>query len=93
MLTHADDHTFRDLSALKGVKIVEVSDDNTGFTVIPVNSDHSGELFSAVNQLVASQGWPVKELYIESGRLDDVFRQLTLGERAEDTVAMKEVVQ
>lgn len=91
-LTHADDSALSNLSALKGVRTVEVSDENTGFTLIPVNIDHSSELFSAVTQLVASQGWSVKALYVESGRLDDVFRQLTLLESARDTEAM-EVVQ
>ena len=34
-----------------------------------------------VSALVAQEGWAVKELSVERGRLDDVFRSLTRGEK------------
>lgn len=37
-------------------------------------------IMPAVSQLVAQEGWAVKELSVERGRLDDVFRSLTRGE-------------
>ena len=37
-------------------------------------------LFAKVLELSQSKGWTVDSLYVESGRLDDVFRSLTEGE-------------
>ena len=42
-------------------------------------------LFPVVSELIRSRGFPVDELALESGRLDEVFRQITVsaqGERA-----------
>jgi len=37
-------------------------------------------IFPQVNALITQQGWVVKELDVERGRLDEVFRNLTRGE-------------
>lgn len=37
-------------------------------------------IFPQVNALIAERGWQVKELNVERGRLDEVFRSLTRGE-------------
>lgn len=39
-------------------------------------------IFPAVNQLIHAQGWQVRELEVERGRLDEVFRSLTRGDAA-----------
>ena len=39
-------------------------------------------IFPAVNQLIHAQGWQVRELEVERGRLDEVFRSLTRGDVA-----------
>ena len=39
-------------------------------------------IFAQVNQLIHARGWQVKELDVERGRLDEVFRSLTRGEVA-----------
>ncbi|MDB2384270.1 ABC transporter ATP-binding protein [Endozoicomonas sp.] len=67
------------LSGLAGVIAVE---EHVGipdrYTLIPDTNTHtSAGLFDRVNQLIVANGWDVKELYVESGRLNDVFRQLT----------------
>ncbi|AMO55286.1 hypothetical protein GZ77_11070 [Endozoicomonas montiporae] len=70
-----DDNVQSAIEALPGVKAVEISGSIPGrFTLIP-NDDSS--VFNALTGLVAANGWEVKELYVESGRLDDVFRDLT----------------
>ena len=45
-----------------------------------VSSEVDTTLFTRVLELSQSKGWKVDSLYVESGRLDDVFRSLTLGE-------------
>ena len=39
-------------------------------------------IFPQVNELVRARGWSIKELDVERGRLDEVFRKLTRGEVA-----------
>jgi ABC-2 type transport system ATP-binding protein len=46
--------------------------------VYPKNENVNGEL--ARNVLVAAGGWQVEELHTEEGRLDEVFRRITLPE-------------
>lgn len=36
-------------------------------------------IFPELNQLIASHNWPIAELTVEAGRLDEVFRRLTKG--------------
>ncbi len=40
----------------------------------------------AVTALIAAAGWDVPEVYLESGRLDEVFRRFTQGEPAPERV-------
>ncbi|MTI12896.1 ABC transporter ATP-binding protein [Sansalvadorimonas verongulae] len=71
------DKTLKVLKSLTGVKEVEVSPDHSArYTLIP-NSEQSSDLLAAVNKLVQENGWVVDEIFMERGRLDDVFRQLT----------------
>lgn len=39
-------------------------------------------IFPQVNELIRQRGWQVRELDVERGRLDEVFRSLTRGEAA-----------
>jgi ABC-2 type transport system ATP-binding protein len=46
------------------------------------NSSNSGEdLALALGQLALEQRWPIRELHREEGRLDEVFRSITLSDR------------
>ncbi|MET4707859.1 ABC transporter ATP-binding protein [Endozoicomonas lisbonensis] len=72
---HTDDSLLPAMQGLPGVKAVETSDSMPGrYTLIPADNR---SVFSALTDLIATKGWEVKELYVESGRLDDVFRELT----------------
>ncbi len=51
--------------------------------VYPKTENHNGDL--ARNVLVAAGGWQVEELHTEEGRLDEVFRSITLPETAKAT--------
>ena len=49
-----------------------------GITIFPEDIDNT--LFTKVLEVSLARGWKVDSLYVESGRLDDVFRSLTEGE-------------
>ena len=67
------------LAVLPGVAGVEENAAGGGLTVLA----KPGEvIFPQVNQLIYQRGWRVKELDVERGRLDEVFRSLTRGEAA-----------
>ncbi|WP_150302711.1 ABC transporter ATP-binding protein [Pseudomonas saliphila] len=76
-LEHAVDSA--PLMALPGVLDVEQQRDGQLLTVVA----KPGEVvFPAVGQYAREHNWPVKELSVERGRLDEVFRRLTEGEAA-----------
>jgi len=65
------------LAALPGVAGVEENPLEHSLSVLA----KPGEvIFPQVNALIAARGWQVKELNVERGRLDEVFRSLTRGE-------------
>ncbi|WP_346841913.1 ATP-binding cassette domain-containing protein [Metapseudomonas otitidis] len=67
------------LAVLPGVAGVEENAAGGGLTVLA----KPGEvIFPQVNQLIHQRGWRIKELDVERGRLDEVFRSLTRGEAA-----------
>ncbi|MCJ8168859.1 ABC transporter ATP-binding protein [Atopomonas sediminilitoris] len=67
------------LNALPGVAGVEVSADGLQLSVL---AKADAVIFPAVNALLAEQQWPVAEINVERGRLDEVFRRLTVGDAA-----------
>jgi len=46
--------------------------------VFPRPDCRNGELARSVSELVAREGWRIEELHTEEGRLDEVFRNITL---------------
>ena len=63
------------LANLDGVGHVSIEE--RFLTAFPSEQDIS--LYSRVYELSVSESWPVESIYLEKGRLDDVFRQLTKG--------------
>lgn len=62
------------LTELAGVSSVEVNDEGTLVTVLT----HGGQaIFKQVSELVRKENWQVDALYVERGRLDEVFRKIT----------------
>ncbi len=62
------------LAALPGVDAVER--DHQRLTALP---DQGAEILPAISELARTAGWPLAELHLESGRLDEVFRRITTG--------------
>src|SRR5690606_33723112 len=65
------------LEALPGVAGVERNPVAHSLTVL---AQPGQVIYPQVSALIARQGWAVKELNVERGRLDEVFRRLTRGE-------------
>lgn len=66
------------LAALPGVAGVEDNPEGS-LTLLAAPGQ---VIFPQVNELIRQRGWQVKELDVERGRLDEVFRSLTRGEAA-----------
>ncbi|HYQ38921.1 MAG TPA: ATP-binding cassette domain-containing protein [Pseudomonas sp.] len=67
------------LAALPGVAGVERNAREHSLTVLA----QAGQvIFPQVSALVQARGWHIKEMDVERGRLDEVFRTLTRGEAA-----------
>jgi ABC-2 type transport system ATP-binding protein len=71
-----------------GRKVLIVKEDSSAVTarVYPKSSTVDGETARGVAELASAQRWKVEELHTEEGRLDEVFRNITLPE----TVAAQE---
>ncbi|SDS56916.1 ABC transporter ATP-binding protein [Pseudomonas oryzae] len=67
------------LTALPGVAGVERNAREHSLTVLAAPGQ---VIFPQVSALVAARGWNIKEMDVERGRLDEVFRTLTRGEAA-----------
>ncbi|WP_252274368.1 ABC transporter ATP-binding protein [Pseudomonas subflava] len=66
------------LAAVPGVIGVEDNADGS----LTLLAQPGQVIFPQVNELIRQRGWQVKELDVERGRLDEVFRSLTRGEAA-----------
>jgi ABC-2 type transport system ATP-binding protein len=67
-----------------GRKVLVVKEDASGVTarVYPKSTSANGELARSVAELAGAQRWKIEELHTEEGRLDEVFRNITLPETA-----------
>jgi ABC-2 type transport system ATP-binding protein len=63
------------VAALAAVAGVEVSERDARLTALP---KAGATLLPALSELAASRGLKLKELHLESGRLDEVFRTITV---------------
>ncbi|HEV8544167.1 MAG TPA: ATP-binding cassette domain-containing protein [Verrucomicrobiae bacterium] len=63
-------------------KVMIVKEDAGGVTarIYPKNTSSDGELARTVSEIAVAQRWHLEELHTEEGRLDEVFRNITLPE-------------
>lgn len=76
------DPITKHLQKLAGVGHVETTDKNRTITVFPASD---AALLKDISDLAAEQEWPLEQLKLESGRLDEVFRTITT--KAEATLS------
>lgn len=71
------------LSQLPGARKAQVLKEEGGkasVRVYPKGSNVNGELARSVAELATAQKWHIEEIHTEEGRLDEVFRSITLPE-------------
>ncbi len=68
----------KSLLAVKGVRKLEAlqeAEDHLSYQVYP---NQGQSIIADISTLAREQQWPVTEMHVERGRLDEVFRQLTV---------------
>ncbi len=45
---------------------------------------HNGDLARSISEVVVKEGWKIEELHTEEGRLDEVFRSITLSDTIQE---------
>ena len=67
------------LDGVRGVDVVEEGGECMRFQVFPKGE---AAIIEQVGQLVRERGWEIEEMRVERGKLDEVFRRVTVGEDA-----------
>ena len=67
----------KDVRGLPGIEAVEIYEKSRSLTAFP-KSDAA--ILSEISGLANTKGWPLEQLQLESGRLDEVFRTITSGD-------------
>ncbi len=68
----------QDITQLSSVSDIE-KNSNGSITAIPKKGQNP---FLQIEQLIRDKKWKIKELLVENGRMDEVFRTITLGDAA-----------
>jgi ABC-2 type transport system ATP-binding protein len=71
------DDIREEIGRLGGIDHVEVDEKFLSVTAFP---DDNEAILSPISELAAAKDWPVEQLHLESGRLDEVFRSITAAE-------------
>ena len=72
-------HASTRLSQLDGVAGVETFTDESGNTRLVLLPEAGANMLTVVAGCVQAQGWTLTEMRLESGKLDEVFRDITTG--------------
>ena len=73
----SDNGVSSTLTALDGVETVTCTSGDDGLMQFMVTPRDGHNLITMISSVVREQGWPVVEMRVEEGRLDEVFRQIT----------------
>lgn len=69
------------LKSVAGVESTQVLEDSNGvlrLRLMPKDKENHGALAAALGEALAGKEWKVAELHTEEGRMDEVFRAITL---------------
>jgi ABC-2 type transport system ATP-binding protein len=76
---------LKSLPEVRRVVVLQESPESTSLLAYPKRSDgQTTRLAAAVSASLRQRGWSVDELHTESGRLDDVFRAITIGDAQQE---------
>ncbi len=67
------------LRELPQVTAVEITHPTTSTARLTALAREGQALFAIIQQAAQQQHWPVREMFVESGHLDEVFRSITTG--------------
>ena len=67
------------LDDVRGVDVVELGGERLRLQVFP---EGKAVIIERVGRMVRERGWAIEELHVERGKLDEVFRRVTVGEDA-----------
>ncbi len=67
------------LDDVRGVDVVEQGGERIRLQVFP---EGEAVIIERVGRMVRERGWVIEELHVERGKLDEVFRRVTVGEDA-----------
>lgn len=73
-----------EIRTARKVNIVKESGATVVARVYPKSEAASGELARSVAEIVGREAWKLEELHTEEGRLDEVFRSITMPDTAKD---------
>ena len=73
------------LEQIDGIGAVQFDAITERFTAFPSDKINGMELFSKVSALVEYKNWDVKEIHLERGRFDDLFRSVTASDYKTET--------
>ena len=73
------DAVAADIRAVAGVDHVETRSDGRTLTAFP---DGDAMILTSIGDLAGEKSWPLEQLQLESGRLDEVFRTITAPDSA-----------
>ncbi len=82
-VAHIDETSIANfLTGLSYVAEIETLTANRGFRVYPQKGQ---QITAELSQAIRDHGWQVDSLYAENGRLDEVFRKITLSDAVQDS--------
>lgn len=67
------------LAALEGVASIETARSEAKLVRLTVIPSDNASIVGAIHHCIREHGWQVDELFVEPGRLDEVFRTITIG--------------
>jgi ABC-2 type transport system ATP-binding protein len=72
--------TLQELSG--GERLTTISESPVTLRIYPRKNAVRGQLAAAIGEIASRERWQIEELHTEEGRLDEVFRAITLPETA-----------
>lgn len=69
-----------DLPGTRKALIVTEQESTVSARVFPKSDSRNGELARSIAETVVKENWKIEELHTEQGRLDEVFRSITLSD-------------
>lgn len=77
------------LNQIDSVGKVQFDEITERFTAFPQEKSMGQDVFSKVSALVEYKNWDVKEIHLERGRFDDLFRTITVGDTEAEIIKLK----